>query len=202
VRADAGADQVVRRLDVRDPVADRLARCLLQRARAELDGQDLGAEQPHPLDVRALPAHVLRAHVDDALEPEPGADGRSGDAVLSRSRLGDDAPLAEPDREQRLAKRVVDLVRAGVAQVLALEQDPLPGRREARGLVQRRGPAHVAREQVVELGVEAAVGPRLQPAALELVERGDQRLRHVATAVGPVEACAHRAAATYARMRS
>ena len=36
-RADAGADQVVRRLDVRDPVADRLARRLLQRPRAELD---------------------------------------------------------------------------------------------------------------------------------------------------------------------
>ena len=36
-RADARADQVVRRLDVRDPVADRLARRLLQRPRAELD---------------------------------------------------------------------------------------------------------------------------------------------------------------------
>ena len=36
-RPDARADQVVRRLDVRDPVADRLARRLLQRPRAELD---------------------------------------------------------------------------------------------------------------------------------------------------------------------
>ena len=52
-RADAGADQVVGRLDVRDPVADRLARRLLQRARAELDRPDLGSEQAHPLDVRA-----------------------------------------------------------------------------------------------------------------------------------------------------
>ncbi len=39
-RADARADHVVRRLDVRDPVADRRARRLLQRPRAELDGLD------------------------------------------------------------------------------------------------------------------------------------------------------------------
>ena len=42
---DARADQVVRRLDVRDPVADRLARRLLQRLRAEVDAPHLGAEE-------------------------------------------------------------------------------------------------------------------------------------------------------------
>src|SRR5204862_4564707 len=87
-RPDARADQIVRRLDVRDPVADRLARRLLQRPRPELDRADLRAEQAHPLDVRLLPAHVLRAHVDDALEPEPGADGRRCDAVLAGAGLG------------------------------------------------------------------------------------------------------------------
>ena len=50
---DARADQVVRRLDVRDPVADRLAGRLLQRPRAELDRPHLGSEEAHPLDVRA-----------------------------------------------------------------------------------------------------------------------------------------------------
>ena len=93
---DARADQVVRRLDVRDPVADRLARRLLQRLRAELDRAHLGAEQLHPLDVRRLPAHVLAAHVDDAFEAEARAHGRRGDAVLAGARLGDDPPLAEP----------------------------------------------------------------------------------------------------------
>ena len=42
---DARADQVVRRLDVRDPVADRLARRLLERLRPELDRPHLRAEQ-------------------------------------------------------------------------------------------------------------------------------------------------------------
>ncbi len=37
--------------------------------------------------------------------------------------FGDDALLAHAPREQRLAERVVDLVRAGVEQVFALEVD-------------------------------------------------------------------------------
>src|SRR5581483_7536586 len=58
-RAYARADEVMRRLDVRDPVADRLARRLLQRLRAEVDRAHLRAEQAHALDVGLLPAHVL-----------------------------------------------------------------------------------------------------------------------------------------------
>ena len=50
-RADGGADHVVGRLDVRDPVADRGADRLLQRPGARLDRHHLGAEQLHPLDV-------------------------------------------------------------------------------------------------------------------------------------------------------
>ena len=141
---DARADQVVGRVDVGDPVADRLARRLLQRARAELDRPHLGAEQPHPLDVGRLAPHVLAAHVDDALEPEVRADGRGRDAVLAGARLGDDPLLAEPPRDHRLTERVVDLVRAGVQQVLALQVDALVGR-EARGARERGRPARVGR---------------------------------------------------------
>src|SRR5687768_18356154 len=43
-------------LRVRHPVADRGADRLLQGAGARLDRHDLGAEQAHPLDVRALAA--------------------------------------------------------------------------------------------------------------------------------------------------
>ena len=70
-----------------------------------------------------LAADVLLAHVDVALEPEPRAHRGGRDAVLARARLGDDAALAQPDGEQRLADGVVDLVGAGVVQVLALQPD-------------------------------------------------------------------------------
>jgi hypothetical protein len=43
--------------------------------------------------------------------------------VLARAGLGDDAALAHAPRQQRLAQAVVDLVRAGVQQVFALEPD-------------------------------------------------------------------------------
>ena len=85
--------------------------------------QHLGAEQAHAEDVQRLPLHVLGAHVDVALEAEQRAGGRRRDAVLAGAGLGDDPPLAHARGEQRLAERVVDLVRAGVRQVLALEED-------------------------------------------------------------------------------
>ena len=157
----------------------------------------LGAEEAHALDVGLLAAHVLLAHVDDALEAEARAHGRRRDAVLARAGLRDDAVLAEPPREHRLAERVVELVRAGVEEVLPLEVDPLAGR-EALRERERRRPAGVRREQRVELRAEAVVLLRGAPAGVELVERGDQRLRDVAPAV-LAEVAHARAASTNAR---
>ncbi len=195
-RADARADEVVRRLDVRDPVADRLARRFLQRLRAEVDRAHLGAHEVHALDVGLLAAHVLLAHVHDALEAEARAHGRGRDAVLARAGLGDDAVLAEPPREHRLAERVVELVRAGVEEILPLEVDPLAGREALRERERRRA-AGVRREERVELGAEALVLLRGAPAGVELVERRDQRLRDVAPAV--LAEVAHDACSLYER---
>ena len=114
-RPDGRPDHVVRRRDVRDPVADRGADRLLEGACAGLDRLDGRAQQVHALDVGLLAAHVLGAHVDDALEAQQRAGRRGRDAVLTGAGLGDDARLAHPLCEQRLAQRVVDLVGAGVA---------------------------------------------------------------------------------------
>jgi hypothetical protein len=119
-RPDARSDHVVRRLDVRDPVANRRRHRLLQRPRAGVDAHHLGAEQPHALHVRLLAAHVLGAHVDDALQVEQRARRGRRDAVLARPGLGDHAWLAHAAGEQRLPQGVVDLVRAGVGEVFAL----------------------------------------------------------------------------------
>jgi hypothetical protein len=55
--------------------------------------------------------------------PIARGDGGRRDAVLARAGLGDDARLAHAAGEQRLPDGVVDLVRAGVVQVFALEVD-------------------------------------------------------------------------------
>src|SRR4051794_39721424 len=184
---DDRADDVVGGRDVGDPVADRLRRRLLQRLAPGLDRHDRRAEQPHALDVGRLAPRVLAAHVDDALEIEERRGRRTGDAVLARPRLGDHAPLAHPPREQRLAEGVVELVRPGVHEVLALEPQLAPGDLgEALGEVQRRRAPAVVAQQHLELGAVAGVVARRDPLRLELGERRHQRLGYVLPAVGPV----------------
>src|SRR5207247_2649027 len=104
------------------------------------------------------------------------------------------------DRQQRLAERVVELVCSRMEQVLALQVEALVGR-EPLGERDRRGTAPVRAAELVELRPEPGVWPRLPPARLELVQCGDQRLRHEAASVLAVGQL-HRAAFTYARTRA
>jgi hypothetical protein len=89
----------------------------------DADAAHLRAQQPHAQHVQLLAGHVHIAHVDHALQAEQRADGGRGHAVLARAGLGDDALFAHALGQQSLAERVVDLVRAGVQQVFALEVD-------------------------------------------------------------------------------
>ena len=153
MRPGGGAQHVVRRVDVGDPVAKRLVDGVLQRPAAVRDRDDLGAEHPHPGHVQRLPLGVDLAHVDDAVQPEVGARGCRGDAVLAGSGLGDHPLLAHPDGEQRLAEHVADLVRPGVVEVLALEVDVgahLLG--EPRGVVEAARQPGVLAQQACRTG--------------------------------------------------
>ncbi len=178
VRSGDGAEQVVGAVDVGDPVAERLVDGVLEGAAAGLHGHDLGAEHPHPGHVQGLAPGVDLAHVDRALQAEQGAGGGGGDAVLSGAGLGDDAGLAHALGEQGLAEHVVDLVRAGVVQVLALEEDPGSARRARRSgdLGEGAGAAGVVGQEVVELTGELGVGLGLVVLDGDLVHGGDQGL--------------------------
>ncbi len=123
MRAGGGADQIIGVLDIGDPVAQGLVHGVLQRAVAGCHRPHLGAEELHAEDVGFLPLDVGGAHVDDAGIAEAGGNGGRGDAVLAGACFGDDALLAHALGEQDLAEAVVDLVRAGVVEVLALEID-------------------------------------------------------------------------------
>ena len=123
VRAGRRADQVVGVLDVGHPVAQRLVHGVLQGGRAAGHRPHLGAQQLHARDVGRLPLHVHRAHVDHAGQAVAGADRGGGDAVLAGAGLGDDPRSCPSAGQQDLAHAVVDLVRAGVVQLLALQPD-------------------------------------------------------------------------------
>jgi hypothetical protein len=185
MRAGDRAEDVVRRLHVGHPVAERLVDRVLERARAGGHRNDLGAEQAHPRDVERLAAGVLLAHVDRAGQPHQRSGGRRRDAVLAGAGLGDDPLLADALGQERLAEHIVDLVRARVVEVLALEQDP--GAAAVLGeplhLGDRARPAGVVALQPVELGEEGRVHPHGLVGLGQLVEGGDQRLGHEPPAV-------------------
>ena len=88
-------------------------------------------------------------------------------------------------REQRLADGVVDLVRAGVVEVLALEQDARAAdfAAQALGVVDRARAADVVREVVLELGDELRIDARRVVGRGQFLQRPDQRFGDEAAAV-------------------
>src|SRR5207244_13495265 len=85
---------------------------------------------------------------------------------------------------QRLPDGVVVLVRAGVVEASALEEQPDPAAqlRELRRLAQRRGAPDEVGQDVVQLAAKGAVAPHAAIGALELLERRHQRFRDVLAA--------------------
>ena len=101
--------------------------------------------------------------------------------MLARAGFGDDALLAHALGQQPLAQRVVDLVRAGVQQVFALEVDFGPAQllRQPPGKVERRGPPRIVLEQTGQLSLKRRIGLGLRILLLQLDQRRHQRLRHI-----------------------
>ena len=149
----------MRRPHIRDPVPHRLADRILQRLRTRRNPANLGTQQPHAQHVQLLPLHVHVAHVDHALHAQQRAHRRRRHPMLTRAGLGDDALLAHPLRQQSLAQRVVDLVRAGVQQVLALQIDLRPAQllRQPLRKVQRSRPPREVPQQIIQLRLERRI---------------------------------------------
>ena len=185
MRAEHRAQQIVRGAHIGHPIAHGFVDRVLQRAAAGIHADHFRAQQAHARHVQPLPLHVFRAHVDHALHAEARRHGRRGHAVLPRAGLGDDAALAHALREQRLAQAVVDLVRAGVQQVFALDVNARAAEvfAEAAGELQRRGAARESSQQFIQFAREAGIRARGGIGALELLERRDQRFGNVAPAI-------------------
>ena len=67
MRAQDGAEQVMRDSNVGDPIAHGFADGVFERAAAVGHADNGCAQQAHAKDIETLPAHVLFAHVDHAL---------------------------------------------------------------------------------------------------------------------------------------
>src|SRR5581483_5845504 len=110
-------------------------------------------------------------HVDDAFDAQQSRYGSGCYAVLARAGLGYDAVFVHTAREQPLTQAVVDFVRSGVQQILALEVDPRSAEvlAQAPGEVQRRRPSRIVSQQVIQLLLEAAILPGVAVCFLQLL---------------------------------
>ena len=104
-----------------DPITQGLVDGVLEGPGAALDGPDFSAEQLHAPHVGGLALHVLGTHENDAFKPQTGGGSGCRHAVLARAGFRDQRRFAHMLGEQRLPERVVDLVRAGVQQILAFQ---------------------------------------------------------------------------------
>src|SRR3569623_694934 len=150
MRAGGRAEDVKSRLDVGHPVAHRLVQRILQRLRTGRYRHHGRAEQFHAEDVGRLAGNVLGTHVDHTFHAEARCNGSRSDAVLASAGFGDHALLAHAARQQRLADGVVDLVRASVIEILALEVDlrATVGFGESPGVIHRARTSDVVLEFV------------------------------------------------------
>ena len=100
--------------------------------------------------------------------------------MLAGAGFGDDPLLAHAAGEQDLPHDVVDLVRAGVVQLVALEIDLRSPEMfgEPFRKVERRRPADVMLEEGIELGLERGIGLRVGVGLLQLEDERHERLRH------------------------
>src|ERR1051326_5409940 len=146
---------------------------------------DLGAEQLHAEDVGLLPLDIGVAHINDALQIEERAGRRGRDAVLAGAGLGDDAALAHAPCQEDLAEHVVDLVRAGVVELVALEVDfgaaEMAG--QPLGEVKRARSPNIVVEVIGQLGVEIRVAFRLVVGALDGQDQRHQGFGDIAPAI-------------------
>ncbi len=187
VRPGRRAETIVRDGNRGHPVAHRLVDGILEGPLAGVDADDPRPQGLHAVDVEALAPDVLGAHEDVALQTQERRRRGGGHAVLAGPGLGDEAFLAHAHGQEALPQRIVDLVRAGVGQVFALQIDAgaAPRLGQTPGQVQPRGPAGVLAHQVVQFLLELRVVAGLAVGLGQLLEGRHQRLGHVPTAVRP-----------------
>jgi hypothetical protein len=104
--------------------------------------------------------------------------------VLACSGLGDDAFFAHAPRQQDLTHGVVDLVCAGMVELVALEIDLCPAEMlgQPRCVIERTGPPDIMLEKIVEFGLKGRVGAGCVIGLLDLKNQRHQRFGDIATA--------------------
>jgi hypothetical protein len=140
----------------------------------------------HAIHIWRLSFNVHGTHIDAAGQPDTGTRGSRCDTVLSRTRFSDNAFRAEPFCEQRLAYRIVDLVRARVCQIFALQPYICaPALTELRRMTQCRWPSDPLAQFSSIVVLKVCFVQVLSNTVLKTLECRHQSLRHIASTEWP-----------------
>src|SRR5438067_786103 len=82
MRAERAAEQVVRVMHVRHPIAQGFVDRVFQGAGSRVHRNHLGAEQLHAENIQRLSPDILGAHVNDTAQTEKSANRGGGDTML------------------------------------------------------------------------------------------------------------------------
>src|SRR5262249_11731461 len=98
--------------------------------------------------------------------------------------------LAHPPREQDLAHHIVDLVRARMVELVALQVDFRAAQMlgQPLGIIEGTWPADIMLEEIVKLGLKRRVGLGFVVGLLEIQDERHQCLGHEAAAIDAEEA--------------
>ena len=107
--------------------------------------------------------------------------------MLTGSGLGDDPGLAHALGQQHLSHGVVDFVGSGVQQIFALQVDPRSPQSlgQALGEIEGCRTSHKLLEVVVEFPLELRILLGAPVFVLQLLERVNEGLRHIASSERP-----------------
>ena len=103
-----------------NPVAQGRVNGVLQRAGTAVHGNYLRTQQLHAHHIHGLALHILCPHEDGAVHLQARRRRGRGHTVLARPGLRDEARLPHHPGKEGLAQGVVDLVGAGVIEILPL----------------------------------------------------------------------------------
>jgi len=162
MRPERAPEQVIAVSDVRHPIAQSFVDGVFQSARAVINFTNFGAQKLHAKNVQRLTPHVFGAHINNAFQTKERANSCSRHAVLARARLRDDAAFAHAARQKNLTERVVDLVRARVKQIFALEINARAAGKlsQASREEKRSRPPGVVAQQRVKLALKTLIRAR------------------------------------------
>ena len=185
MRPHRRTDDVVGIINVGSPVADCLAGGILQGAGAGSDRHHLCPQQLHLENIQLLALNIYSPHENLALHAEQRRHRSSCHAMLACTCLCNYPVLAHALRQKGLPQGIVDLVGAGMEQILTLEINLCSAIMLGQliCIIQKRRPACILHIVLSQLCQKIRIILVFVICLLQLVQHRHNNLRHILSAI-------------------